>query len=114
MQNNFLTIKKKKKIQKVLLLWNSRTLNLERRIMIFKTLAISKICFANQLAGFYVRATLVFNGLNEKLFSFGISKTSQFCNQNKETIEHLFCHCFVAKALWNGLSTFENYLSLYH
>ena len=46
--------------------------------------------------------------LNEKLFSFGISETSQcsFCNQNKETIEHLFCHCFVANALWNGLNTF--------
>ena len=45
--------------------------------------------------------------LNEKLFSFGISETSQcsFCNQNKETIDHLFCHCFVAKALWNGLNT---------
>ena len=54
--------------------------------------------------------------LNEKFFSFGISETSQcsFCNQNKETIEHLFCHCFVAKALWNGLNTFlENQLSLY-
>ena len=74
--------------------------------MIFKTLAISKICFANQLADFYVRATLVFNGLNEKLFSFGISETSQFCNQNKETIEHLFCPCFVTKALWNALNTF--------
>ena len=54
--------------------------------------------------------------LNEKLFSFGISETSQcsFCNQNNETIQHLFCHCFVAKALWNGLNTFfENHLSLY-
>ena len=46
--------------------------------------------------------------LNEKLFSFGISETFQcsFCNQDKETIEHLLCHCFVAKALWNGLNTF--------
>ena len=54
--------------------------------------------------------------LNEKLFFFGISETSQcsFCNQNNETIEHLFCHCFVAKALWNDLNTFfENHLSLY-
>ena len=54
--------------------------------------------------------------LNEKLFFFGISKTSQcsFCNQNNETIEHLFCHCFVDKALWNDLKIFfENYLSLY-
>ena len=54
--------------------------------------------------------------LNEKLFLFGISETSKcsFCNQNNETIEHLFCHCFVAKALWNGLNTFfENHLSLY-
>ena len=54
--------------------------------------------------------------LNEKLFSFGLSETSQcsFCNQNKETIEHLFCHCFVAKALWNGLNTCSaNQLSLY-
>ena len=54
--------------------------------------------------------------LNEKLFSSGISETSQcsFCNQNNKTIEHLFCHCFVAKALWNGLSTFfKNHLSLY-
>ena len=43
-------------------------------------------------------------------------KTSQCfcCNQNKETIDHLFCHCFVAKALWNGLNTFfKNKLSLY-
>ena len=47
---------------------------------------------------------------------FGISETSQcsFCNQNNETIEDLFCHCFVAKASSNGLSTFfENQLSLY-
>ena len=47
---------------------------------------------------------------------FGVSETSQcsFCNQNNETIDHLFCHCFVAKALWNGLNTFlENHLSLY-
>ena len=54
--------------------------------------------------------------LDEKLFSFGISETSQcsFCNKNKETIEYLFCHCFLAKALWNGLNTFfENQLSLY-
>ena len=54
--------------------------------------------------------------LNEKLFFFGISETSQcsFCNQNNETIELLFCHCFIAKALWNGLKTFfENHLSLY-
>ena len=54
--------------------------------------------------------------LNEKLFFFGISETSQcsFCNQNNETIEHLFCHCFVTKALWNGLNTLsENHLSLY-
>ena len=54
--------------------------------------------------------------LNEKPFSFGISETSQcyFCIQNKETIEHLFCHCFVPKALWNGLNTlFKNQLSLY-
>ena len=54
--------------------------------------------------------------LNEKLFFFGISETTQcsFCNQNNETIEHLFCHCFVAKALWNDLNTFfENHLSLY-
>ena len=54
--------------------------------------------------------------LNEKLFSFGTSETSQcsFCNQNNETIQHLFCHCFVPKALWNGLNTFfENHLSLY-
>ena len=54
--------------------------------------------------------------LNEKIFSFGIFETSQcpFCNQNKETVKHLFCHCFLAKALWNGLNTcFENQLSLY-
>ena len=55
--------------------------------------------------------------LNEKLFFFDISETSQcsFCNQNNETIEHFFCHCFVAKALWNGLNTFfENHLSSYN
>ena len=54
--------------------------------------------------------------LNEKLFFFGISEISQcsFCNQNNETIEHLFCHCFVANALRNDLNTFfENHLSLY-
>ena len=54
--------------------------------------------------------------LNEKLFFFGISETSQysFCSQNSEIIEHLFCHGFVAKALWNDLNTFiENHLSLY-
>ena len=54
--------------------------------------------------------------LNEKLFFLGISETTQcsFCNQNNETIEHLFCHCFVAKALWNDLNTFfENHLSLF-
>ena len=54
--------------------------------------------------------------LNEKLFLFGISETSKcsLCNQNNETIEHLLCHCFVAKALWNGLNPFfENHLSLY-
>ena len=29
-------------------------------------------------------------------------------------MEHLFCHCFVAKASWNCLNTFrENHLSLY-
>ena len=43
---------------------------------------------------------------------FGISETSQcsFCNQNNETIEHLFCHCFVAKVL---NTFFENHPSLY-
>ena len=54
--------------------------------------------------------------LNENLFFFGISEPSQcsFCNQNNETMEHLFCHCFVAKASWNDLNTFsENHLSLY-
>ena len=54
--------------------------------------------------------------LNEKLFFFGISETSQcsFCNQNNETIEHLFRHCLVAKALLNDLNNFfENHLSLY-
>ena len=47
--------------------------------------------------------------LNEKFFFFfGISETSQcsFCNQNNEAIEYLFCHCVVAKALWNDLNTF--------
>ena len=47
---------------------------------------------------------------------FGISETSQcsFCNQNDETTDYLFCHCFVAKALWNGFNTFfENHLSFY-
>ena len=45
---------------------------------------------------------------NEKPFIFGISYTSQcsFCNQNNKIIEHLFCHCSVAKALWNGLNAF--------
>ena len=54
--------------------------------------------------------------LNEKPFFFGIFETSQgsFCNQSNEPIEYLFCHCFVAKVLWNGLNTFcENHLSLY-
>ena len=49
--------------------------------------------------------------------SLGISETSQysFCNQNIETIEHLFCHCFVAKVLWNGLNTLlENPLSFHN
>ena len=37
-----------------------------------------------------------------------------FFNHNNETIEHLFWHCFVPKALWNDLNTcFENHLSLY-
>ena len=42
--------------------------------------------------------------LNEKLFLFGISETSKcsFCNQNNETIEHLFLNTF-----------FENHLPLY-
>ena len=43
MQNNFITTIKK--IQQALRLWNSRTLTLEGRIMIFKTLAISKIFY---------------------------------------------------------------------
>ena len=43
MQNNFITTIKK--IQQVLCLWNSRTLTLEGRIMIFKILAISKIVY---------------------------------------------------------------------
>ena len=43
MQNNFITTIKK--IQQVLRLWNSRTLTFEGRIMIFKTLAISKIFY---------------------------------------------------------------------
>ena len=45
-----------------------------------------------------------------------MSETSEcsFCNQNKETIEHLFCRCFVAKAFWSVLNTFfENHLYLY-
>ena len=42
-QNNFITTIKK--IQQVLRLWNSRMLTLEGRIMIFKTLAISKIVY---------------------------------------------------------------------
>ena len=47
---------------------------------------------------------------------FDIPETSQrsFCNQKNETTEHIFCHCFAAKALWNGLNTFfENHLSFY-
>ena len=54
--------------------------------------------------------------LNGKVFFFGISETYQcsFCNQNNETIEPLFCRCFVAKALCNDLNTFsENHLPLY-
>ena len=43
MQTSFITTIKK--IQQVLRLWNSRTLTLEGRIMIFKTLAISKIAY---------------------------------------------------------------------
>ena len=43
MQNNFISTIKK--IQQVLRLWNSRMLTLEGRIMIFKTLAISKIVY---------------------------------------------------------------------
>ena len=43
MQNNFITTIKK--IQQVLRLRNSRTLPLEGRIMMFKTLAISKIVY---------------------------------------------------------------------
>ena len=43
MRNSFLTTIKK--IQQVLRLWNSRTLTLEGRTMIFKTLAISKIVY---------------------------------------------------------------------
>ena len=43
MQNNFISTIKK--IQQVLHLWNSRMLTLEGRIMIFKTLAISKIVY---------------------------------------------------------------------
>ena len=43
MQNNFITTIKK--VQQVLCLWNSRMLTLQRRIMIFKTLAISKIVY---------------------------------------------------------------------
>ena len=43
MQNNFITTIKK--IQQVLRLRNSRTLPLEGRIMMFETLAISKIVY---------------------------------------------------------------------
>ena len=43
MQNNLITAIKK--IQQVLRLWNSHTLTLEGRIMIFKTLAISTIVY---------------------------------------------------------------------
>ena len=43
MQNNFITTIKK--IQQILRLRNSRTLPLEGRIMMFKTLAISKIVY---------------------------------------------------------------------
>ena len=43
MQNNFISTIKK--IQQVLRLWNSRMLTLEGRIMVFKTLAISKIAY---------------------------------------------------------------------
>ena len=43
MKNNFMTTTKKK--QQVLHFWNSGTLTLEGRIMIFKTLAISKIAY---------------------------------------------------------------------
>ena len=51
--------------------------------------------------------------LNNVLFIFGTSENSQcsFCNKNNETIEHLCCHCFVGKALWNVLKFFfENHL----
>ena len=54
--------------------------------------------------------------LNEKLFSFGISGTSQctFCNQNKETMEYHFSYCFVGKVLSSSLNTFfEKHLSLF-
>ena len=43
MQNNFIAMIKK--IQQVLRSWNSRTLTLEGRITIFRTLAISKIVY---------------------------------------------------------------------
>ena len=42
-QNNFLTTVKK--IQQVLQIWTSRSLTLEGKIVIFKTLAISKIVY---------------------------------------------------------------------
>ena len=43
MQNNFITAMKK--IQQVFRLWNSRTLTFGGRIMILKTLVISKIVY---------------------------------------------------------------------
>ena len=48
MQNKFIaTIKK---VQQVLRLWNSRMLILEGRIMIFKTLAVSKTVYLDLVA----------------------------------------------------------------
>ena len=52
MQNSVITTikKKKKKIQQVLCLWNSRTLSLEGRTMIFETTAILKIAYLALIA----------------------------------------------------------------
>ena len=91
-------------IHGILKLWRMRSLSIEGKIVVFKTLAIFKLVYL-------ALVTVIPNNvlyLNEKLFQFGKTQSHlcSFCHNEAETTTHVFHKCSVTKTLWNQLSLF--------
>ena len=107
-QNNFLDTVRS--IQQVLRFWNSRMLSLEGRIIIFKTLAISKIVYLAFL-------TVIPNSLIEELQK--IQKTFIWHSSRPKISHKILCNNFengelkyfdISSKIINSVLGFENFV----